>query len=326
MIGFGVVGTGRMAARMARVIAGSGEARLVHVASSSAERARDFAGRHAIAAAGDMAGLLADPAVEAVYVAGHNRDHAAVSIAALGAGKAVLCEKPFALFPQAAEAVVGAARAAGKPFMEAMATPFLPAVAEIIARVQSGEFGTVRHVEASFGYPVDAVAEPALFAADAGVLLDRMVYPLTLALLLQGPVIGQQADGAGTHDVRLHLVHDGGGRSDLAASFTRRLPNRLVIDGDAGRISVAAPLLTGRRLSIGRGGSGFLAQNPVIRRIGDIMARRNGDWRPYGASPYLPELRHFCAMVRAGHSESRVLTHRLMLDVQRIVAATGAAS
>jgi predicted dehydrogenase len=325
VIGFAIVGTGRMAARMAAVIAGSGEARVVRIASASEEWAAEFAAQHNIGGWGDLTTALADPAVEAVYVAGRNRDHAAVSQKALAAGRAVLCEKPFACNLVEAKAVIDAAHRAGRPFMEAVATPFLPAVAEAMARARLGEFGAVRHVEASFGYPVDRVREPGLFAADAGVLRDRAVYPLTLALLLQGAPVAQVVEQDDGDTVRLMLVHEQGGRSHVAVSFAERLANRLVIDCERGCVTVAAPLLTAQQLVIGERRFVQLRQHPILRRMSDAKAGIAGNWRSFGTSPYLHELQHFCAMVRERQVESSILTHRLMLDVQRIIAEAGTA-
>lgn len=334
MIGFGIVGTGAMANQMARTIAMSKFARVVRVASRSASRGARFAGQHKIAAWGDEAAMLADRAVDAVYVAGRNGDHAATSIAALRAGKAVLCEKPFACTPAEAQTVIETARASGRLLMEAMATPFLPAVAEAISRATSGEFGDLQHLAASFGYRVERRNHRGLFAEDGGVLLDRAVYPLTLALLALGPVIESDIDGDLYTDkygvdvaVHIQLVHTGGARSDLTASLVERLANSLSIGCEHAQIRVDAPLLTGRRMTIGRPVKDVaaamadrrFAQNPVVRRAADVLARLTGSWRPYGPSPYLPELEHFCGLLRHGHIESNILTHRIMFDVQRII-------
>ncbi|MDB5685525.1 MAG: oxidoreductase [Rhizorhabdus sp.] len=322
VIGFAIVGTGGMATAMAQAIRLSGEAHVVAVLSGDADRAAGFVAQHGGIAMVDIATMLAEPKVDAVYIAGRNRGHAAVTIAALAAGKAVLCEKPFACDVAEAEAVIAAASAWGRPFMEAVATPFLPAVAEAIRRAKSGAYGAIRHLSASFGYPVDRQAVPSLFADDAGVLRDRGVYPITIALRALGPVVEQRSEGSDAGTVRIWLQHDGGGRSDLAVSMVERLPNRMTIACDRGHIGVAAPLLKAQRLTHGNpsGRLAGLAQNPVLRRLNDAASRVAGRWHSYGASPYLSELRHFCTMVREEKSESAVLPHSLMLEVQRVLA------
>jgi len=87
---------------------------VVAVASSSEARAQAFAAQQKIPAAyGSVAALLADPAVQAVYISTTNELHLEQTLAAAAAGKHVLCEKPLALRIEDAEAMVKACRAAG---------------------------------------------------------------------------------------------------------------------------------------------------------------------------------------------------------------------
>jgi 1,5-anhydro-D-fructose reductase (1,5-anhydro-D-mannitol-forming) len=87
---------------------------VVAVLSSSAERARQFADEHRIAAACDsLDALLADPAVQVVYVSTTNELHHGQVLAAARAGKHVLCEKPLALSVDDALDMVRACEAAG---------------------------------------------------------------------------------------------------------------------------------------------------------------------------------------------------------------------
>ncbi|ARR53661.1 oxidoreductase [Rhizorhabdus wittichii DC-6] len=278
-----------------------------------------------------LVGDVDEAEADAVYIAGRNRDHAARSLAALAAGKAVLCEKPATMSAAEAEAVVAQAQRVGRLYMEAVATPFLPAVAMALAAARSGRIGALTHVEASFGYRVRRADHPRLFEADGGVLADRAVYPLMLALIALGPVRAMRCtvdrDAAGL-DVaaRLELDHAGGGVSDLAVSFTRRLDNSLRIAGDAGAVEVQPPLLTAQRLRFtgpGRAGPPPLwrhaRQNPLVRRLGDLGSRGSARWHPFGASPYLHEIEHFAALHRAGAIESPVVSHARTIEVARLV-------
>ena len=83
------------------------------VISGSATRAADFAATHAIAQSGtDIAAALADPAVDAVYISSTNDQHFPQALAAIAAGKHVLCEKPLAMsVAEARDMVAAAARA-----------------------------------------------------------------------------------------------------------------------------------------------------------------------------------------------------------------------
>jgi len=284
-----------------------------------------------------LIGDVDEAEADAIYIAGRNRDHAARATDALAAGKAVLCEKPCAMSSADAEAVVALSQRTGMLYMEAVATPFLPAVAAALQAAQDGRLGRAARVEASFGYPVDRSTQPRLFEEDGGVLADRAVYPLMLALIALGPVRAMECRvdrDAGGVDIaaRFRLDHDGGGRSDLAVSFAERLDNSLRIEGDGGAVEVMPPLLTAQRLRFtGPGQDGAspawrrFRQNPVVRRLGDVVARGTGQWHPLGASPYLHEIAHFTDLHRAGRIESPVVSHARMIEVTRLVEEARAA-
>lgn len=268
---------------------------------------------------------------EAVYVACGNTDHVRQSRLALDAGKPVLCEKPVALAGADVRALSALARSRGLTFMEAVATPFLPAVAHAIALVAGGRLGRVDRLEASFGYPVSRDAFPRLFVPSTGVLADRAVYPLMLALILLGPVAGmtceveRDADGIDVA-ARLSLVHGGGAHSDLSVSFVERLSNDLRIEGEAATLELSPPLLSAQRLRLRPAGAprisrrrSALRQNPLIRRLNDAVARIGGDFHPLGGSLYRHEIAHFTQLVRDGQVESPVVTHARMEEVVRLV-------
>lgn len=284
--------------------------------------------------AATMRGLVGDVPVDladAVYVACGNADHVRQSRLALEAGKPVLCEKPLSLHGDEAQALTVLARERGLAFMEAVATPFLPAVSRAIDIAATGGLGRIRRLEASFGYPVSRRHFPRLFAPDAGVLADRAVYPLMLARIVLGPVTAMECrvdrDRAGI-DVaaRLSLVHDGGARSDLSVSFVGTLGNDLRIEGEDATLELMPPLLTAQRLRLrpadARGPSRLrsaLRQNPLLRRMGDVGGRLTGSFHSHGGSIYRHELEHFADLVRNGCVESPVVTHARMVDVARLI-------
>ncbi len=90
---------------------------ILAVASTTAARAAAFAAAQGIPkGTDDLAGLLADPAIEAVYISSTNEKHFPQAMAAIAAGKHVLCEKPLAMTVTDAAAMVRAAKAAGLVF------------------------------------------------------------------------------------------------------------------------------------------------------------------------------------------------------------------
>src|SRR5882672_8845592 len=191
----GIIGTGRMAETMLGAFKEVSDIEVIAVCSTSPDRAKEFALRFGIKASyGDLTQFFCNDAIRAVYIANRNVEHSVTAIAALNAGKAVLCEKPFAINVKEGQAVLAAARNARQLFVEAMWTSFLPAYRRVRDLVQSGSFGKPTHVHFDFGYPTSAKINPLLFAANGGgVLLDRSAYGIALALSILGDVVMAEA-------------------------------------------------------------------------------------------------------------------------------------
>jgi 1,5-anhydro-D-fructose reductase (1,5-anhydro-D-mannitol-forming) len=114
---WGLIGASTIAAEyMIGALRAEGhEIAVVH--SATADRARSFAAAQGIdGATSDLAALLATPGLEAVYISSTNEKHHAQALAAIAAGKHVLCEKPLAMTLEEAQAMVEAAGAAGVVF------------------------------------------------------------------------------------------------------------------------------------------------------------------------------------------------------------------
>ncbi len=331
-----VIGTGHIAQVMVRAMAQVPGLVPVAIVSRDAGRARLIAAELGIAASHDTIGaVLADPAIHAVYIAHDTAGHAATAIAALEAGKAVLCEKPLATSTAEAEAIATAARRAGRLFMEAVATPFLPAVRAALDRAAAGEIGRLRGLTAEFGYPATPETHPGCWKpVGGGVLLDRMVYLVTLARLALGPVVTVRSeiarDAAGIDvEAALMLVHEGRGVSQLGASLTALMGNGLTLSGTGGAITLAEPLLAAERLTVRHAGPAGrdlpgglrrrLAENGLLRRARATAAAIRTAHIGYGASPYVPELTHFRDLMRAGAIESPVLPPSLSVEVMRVL-------
>ena len=114
---WGLIGASTIAAEhMIGAIRATGGV-VAHVVSGNAGHVASFAKAHGIVGHGsDLAAMLADPAIGAVYISSTNDKHRAQALAAIAAGKHVLCEKPLALTVADAEGMVEAAEAAGVVF------------------------------------------------------------------------------------------------------------------------------------------------------------------------------------------------------------------
>ena len=151
-IRWGIMGSGRIASDMTRVLTQLPNTEVVAAGSRSAETAELFAGRFGIPKAhGSYAALAADADCDVVYVATPSMRHVQDSIMCLEGGRAVLCEKAMA--PSAAEAtrVLNVAREKELFFLHGVWSRFFPAMAAIRDAIRSGAIGDVVSAHASFG-------------------------------------------------------------------------------------------------------------------------------------------------------------------------------
>ncbi len=133
------------------------------------------------------ADVLADPTVDAVYIALPNDMHREWVLAASAAGKHVLCEKPMGVSQVDARVMAEACDAAGVLLVEAYMTPFHPRSAAIDACLRSGELGEIRHIDAAFTFCLAEVDNYRWLAArGGGALLDVGIYCLAPVLTVMG--------------------------------------------------------------------------------------------------------------------------------------------
>ncbi len=151
------------------------------VAARDPARARAFADTHAIPHVADSyAALIARDDVDLVYNALPPKLHAPWSIAALQAGKHVLCEKPFCLNAGEAVAMADAARASGKLLIEGYHYRHHALMARILEIVKSGALGAIVAVNGAFKVPIRRTPEELRWRADlgGGAMMDLGCYPL----------------------------------------------------------------------------------------------------------------------------------------------------
>ena len=216
MLRWGVIGPGGIAGEFAEANALVEGSEIVAVVSRSLERANRYAEAHGIPNRYDrVADLCADPNVDAIYVATPHSSHEQDALAALRAGKHVLCEKPLALNARQSTAMVDEARTRGLFLMEAIWSRFLPAYRALVDVLGEGEIGEPLLVEGEFGFrgptdPAHRLYDPAL---GGGSLLDLGIYPLQLCTLVLG--IPERVAASG-------VIGDTGVDELVAATLTHR--------------------------------------------------------------------------------------------------------
>ena len=307
VIRWGVVGPGRAAARFAQGLQAIPGASLIGVWGRNPERTRDYAVRFAISrVCNSLDQLLAEP-IDAVYVATHPDSHADICIAALAAGKHVMCEKPAALNVRQLEAVLDAARSPGRLFMEAMKPPFFPLYRKLREHIEEypiGQVGFVRagHADATIGpdYPLHF---PEL---GGGGIMGIGPYEAFLAIDWLGELKRVQTMGrlsaAGVDNLALIQTEHERGMAQLHAGLD------LLSRGDA---LLCAP-------------GGYVLIHPnwwnPTRATIHYADRRTVELHEaflHGGFNY--ETEHFCELIRDGVHESPVISHALSLGMARLL-------
>jgi len=248
-IRWGILGTGWIASQFARGLSATPGAELIAVGSRTQASADKFAEqfniprRHATYEA-----LAGDPDVDAIYISTPHPFHAENSMLCLEGGKAVLCEKPFAINTRETDVVIDLARRKGLFLMEAMWTRYLPAIVRLRELIAAGAIGEVRMITADFGFRTEFNPKGRLFdpALGGGALLDVGIYPISLAFMVLGAPATVTSTvhlgETGVDEQSAYLFGYDGGQIALLSSATRTAtPQEAYIMGTEGTIKISTP-------------------------------------------------------------------------------------
>ncbi len=267
------------------------------VAARDPERARRFAHRHGIPVVHpDYRTLVEDPELDAVYNPLPNGLHGRWTLAALAAGKHVLCEKPLTANADEARAVAAAAAAAGRVAMEAFHYRYHPLLARVRGLLDDGAVGRVRHLRASLCIPMFPPGNIRYrLGLAGGSMMDTGCYVVNVLRFL-GSGAGGGEPSVESAEARLRspgvdrsmtatLRFPGGATADLVTSlWSRRLLSiSLRVDGDAGHLSVFNYLVPS-----------------LYHRLTWRSGGRTHRERVPGEPTYTGQLRAFLAAVRDG--------------------------
>ncbi len=188
-LNWGILGYARIARlQLIPALQASGNSRLHRLATRDAAKQSEIEAQSpGVICSTRYEDVLADPAVQAVYVPLPNSMHHEWVIRALDAGKHVLCEKPLALDAAQARDMAAAAARNHRVLMEAFMYRYSDRTARVREVLASGELGEIRHLNASFRFFLDREGtikmKPEL---GGGALYDVGVYPLNLLGLVTG--------------------------------------------------------------------------------------------------------------------------------------------
>ena len=250
-IRWGILGTGAIAKKFVTGLKSVPDAQIAAIGSRKQDTADAFAKEFGASKAhASYEALASDPEVDAIYVSTPHQLHCVNTLLCLDHGKAVLCEKPFAINTREAQQMVSRAREKKRFLMEAMWTRFLPAMAQARKWIAEGRIGEPRMVMADFGFRGDLNADSRLFAPEygGGSLLDVGIYPLSFASMIFGgkkphAITGSAHLGATGVDEQAAyvLTYDAGRLAVLASAVRTETPYDAYVLGTEGRIQLHSP-------------------------------------------------------------------------------------
>ncbi|WP_051209070.1 Gfo/Idh/MocA family protein [Propionicicella superfundia] len=243
---WGILAAGGIAHRFATEIPRHTASTIAAVGSRSLDRARAFAREMDVARAyGSYEELVADPGLDAIYIASPHSEHRDHALLALQAGKPVLVEKAFARSAAEAREVFAAAQSRGLFAMEAMWSRFLPHYRSVVAAVRGGLLGEIVAINAQHGQHLVFGPEHRLWnpRLAGGALLDLAVYPLSFAHALLGKpdeihAFGSLTDRGVDSAETIVLRHGPVTLTVAQASMLTGMANAATISGTDGRIDI----------------------------------------------------------------------------------------
>ncbi len=179
---WGIIGPGNIAHAFAKGIEVIEDGRILATASRQKERAEAFNSMYGIERAyGSYQELVADPDLDAIYIATPHRYHFEQAKLALEAGKPVLCEKPLTVNAVQAKELMELAASKGLFLMEALWTRYLPIYAVVRDWLERGAIGEVQHVSSTMGFACPRDTDGRMFNHElaGGALLDLGVYNIS---------------------------------------------------------------------------------------------------------------------------------------------------
>lgn len=289
------VGTGTISRSVVPDLMSCEGAEVVVVQSRDGDKAARFADEFGIAASThDFDAVLADPAIDAIYLATPFATHHAMTRRAILAGKHVLIEKPMAMNASEVEDLFSLAADREVFVMEAMWMKFNPAYRRLHQEVATGTIGELRSVRASFGMPApDRTSSRWDIGRSGGALLDQGIYPLTLAHGLLGAPSRVIATGTVEPDgldlaEHVTLEYADGRYAHVSSSMTEFLELTASVSGTAGWLTLTPPFWATMGIEVRAGG---------LRQIFRSPDRIDFEQEGHG---YVPMLREVIEAIDAG--------------------------
>ena len=304
---WGILGPGGIAQAFAKDLTFIEGHTIGAVGSRSIANAQSFAKTSGGTAYGSYEELVADTSIDAIYVATPHPAHHDNVILALNAGKPVLCEKPFAVNAQQAQAMVDAAAKNKVALMEAMWARFLPHYAKVREIIASGVLGPILSIHADHGQRladqgIARLVDPQLAG---GALLDLGIYPISFAHMILGNPTSITSKAVMTDrgvDAQTSMIfsYDNGAQAVLTTTMIEQTPCRAVVAGLHGWLEIDRTFYNP-------------ASMRVILNDGSVTEYPNA----YVGHGLREQAESFKQIVQSGAVESKDLTWKDTVDIMK---------
>ena len=245
---WGILGCGRIAKKFASDLQYVQNGELVALASRSIDTSTKFAeeypARHVF---GSYEELVRNDEVDAIYVATPHAMHHEHTLLCLNHGKAVLCEKAFALNSRQVNEMIDASKKNDVFLMEALWTKFVPHFKTTMRMVNDGTLGDIKSMQVNFGFVTDATFPERLNKPElgGGTLMDIGIYNVFMTMSVLGEpdeIEARMIPNAYGVDAQMSVTfyYNNGAVAQLLSSFLTNLSTNADINGDKGRIRLAS--------------------------------------------------------------------------------------
>ena len=301
-IRWGILGCGKIAAKFAADLAIAGNAELLAVASRSMSNALEFASRFPAKYVYDnYTDLVSNPDIDIIYIATPHSHHHEHTLLCLRNGKAVLCEKAFAINARQAIEMIKEARERKLFLMEALWTKFLPHFSILSSMINNGEIGNIKSMLINFGFtPVEPIPQriydPTL---GGGSLLDIGIYNVFMALSILGKpdhIDAWMTPSTTGVDAQCAILfrYKNGAIAQLFSTFLSNLQTEADISGDKARIRLTSRF--------------YEPSTSIEFYSGRVDSKQVIPFEKEDGWGYQYEIRHVQECLRKGLTESPVMT------------------
>ncbi|PPF41925.1 oxidoreductase [Pseudoclavibacter sp. AY1F1] len=328
---WGILGAGHIARRFAQEVPQHTRSTIAAVGARELSRAQAFADELGVDRAhGSYAELIADPDVDAIYLATINSTHHDLALACIRAGKPVLVEKPFTLSASEAREVLAAAAERGVLVVDGMWTRFLPQFAVARQIAANGLLGRLVTAHANFAgimhAPVPRIVD---VEQGGGALLDIGVYAVAAVHDFLGPPVevaaaGNLLPGYAVDGSASVIMRTASAVGTARCSFEGRAPSTAEFVFERGIVELPEEFFVPGMLRVSEFGGDGSVQSSDESTDG-VSGALTTEWDATVPGGFQFEAAEFARLLASGATQSAVMPWQATVEIMEILDQARAA-